>query len=91
MELAASLTRLRDFLGRHGEGAWAGALARALAAHAGDEAALARAVQGLCPGLARLVLSPANGHGVQVCAIDGTNRKLAALRGALCAAAAEMG
>jgi len=83
--LADTLAELRDFLGRHGEGQWAGTIARALAAHAGDEAALAQAARGWCPGLGRLVLSPANGHGVQVCAIDGTNRRLSALRNALCA------
>ena len=85
--LADSTARLRDYLGRHGEGRWAGALGQALSAHADDPAALARVLRGWCPELGRLVLSPMHGHGVQVCAIDGTNRKLAQLRGALCAAA----
>jgi len=91
MSLRDSLEDLRDFLGRHGEGRWAMVIGQALAEHAGDEPALARAALGWDEaGLGRLVLSPMNGHGVQVCAIDGTNRRLAARRAGLRAAAGEV-
>lgn len=77
--LRDALEDLRDFLGRHGEGRWAGTISAVLGREI-DEAELAREVLGWETGLARLVLSPMHGHGVQVCAIDGTNRQLAALR-----------
>lgn len=80
--------RLREFLGRNGEGRWASVIGAALTQHASDEAALARAALRWCTtGLERLTLSPMHGHGVQVCAIDGTNRALHSLRSALVAEA----
>lgn len=79
--LRVTLARLRDVLGRNGEAHWSGIVARALAEP--DDALLARTVRGWFGGhgaLDRLVISPANGHAVQSCAIDSANRAVAALR-----------